>query len=297
MNMMNENMEFKDMRNFGFFMLENSTIDSGVLKNVYQIALYAVLCRYSNTRKTCFPSLNKLASILNCSRPKLLTTLKELEEMNIIKKVNRKKESGADTSNLYYVFGIENALKNINKNLKEEEEGVNEINSPCKSGLQGGVNEVNPIKKYIINKYINNNTRKKEGEKEAPIQEIKKEKKQETKNSSYDEIVNAYTQDIELRKLILEYIKMRKLNKTIISDEALKILLEKLDSITKRTEEKKEILKESILNNWKSVFPLKIASKNNNSASNKNNQNKTFESTASKMLKKLKNNEKEVELL
>ena len=51
--------------------------------------------------KKCFPSIRTLASELKKSPTSILRTLKELEELDYIKKENRKTESGKTTSNEY----------------------------------------------------------------------------------------------------------------------------------------------------------------------------------------------------
>jgi hypothetical protein len=84
-----------------------------------------------------------------------------------------------------------------------------------------------------------------------------KEKKKERKNTSYDEILSTIADD-SLRELYLEYIKMRKLIKSPMTDRALTMLIHKVndlepDSIARQ----KQLLETAIMNNWKSVYPLK----------------------------------------
>ena len=73
----------------------------------------------------------------------------------------------------------------------------------------------------------------------------KKEKKK--KVSSLDEIINNYTSNLDLKETLQDFLKMRKAQKKVMTDRALKTLLNKLDTLATTDEEKIERLEESIL--------------------------------------------------
>lgn len=77
------------------------------------------------------------------------------------------------------------------------------------------------------------------------------------RKNSYTEAINNYTDDAKLKEAIVEFIKMRKLIKSPMTDRALKGLLNKLDGLAKDNKEKIAILNQSIENDWKGVYPLK----------------------------------------
>ena len=84
----------------------------------------------------------------------------------------------------------------------------------------------------------------------------KKERKRE-KAASYDAILSEI-KDAELRELYYEYIKMRKMIKSPMTDRALKTLIAKVEAIEPiRTDKQKKMLETAIVNNWKSVYPLR----------------------------------------
>lgn len=86
------------------------------------------------------------------------------------------------------------------------------------------------------------------------INNIKKERK---KASSYDAILSNISDD-SLRELYLEYIKMRKMIKSPMTDRALTMLIKKVNNLEPNSiERQKQLLETSIVNNWKSVYPLK----------------------------------------
>ncbi len=83
------------------------------------------------------------------------------------------------------------------------------------------------------------------------------EKKKKKKRSTYNTIIDEYTKNEELKNTILEFIKMRTLIKSKMTDNALNLMLNKLDKLTNDDDMKIKILEQSIMNSWKSVFPLK----------------------------------------
>lgn len=82
------------------------------------------------------------------------------------------------------------------------------------------------------------------------------EKKKERKTNGYDDILSSI-EDTSLRDLYLEYIKMRKLIKSPMTDRALEMLIHKVESLETDVERQKKLLEVAIINNWKSVYPLK----------------------------------------
>lgn len=88
--------------------------------------------------------------------------------------------------------------------------------------------------------------------------DIKKEsKKKASKPRSYDDILSQIADD-SLRDLYLEYIKMRKMIKAPMTDRALTMLIKIVDELEPTDiDRKKRLLETAIMNNWKSVYPLK----------------------------------------
>lgn len=81
-------------------------------------------------------------------------------------------------------------------------------------------------------------------------------KKKERKKNGYDEILSQIEDD-SLRDLYYEYIKMRKLIKSPMTDRALTMLIKKVNGLEQSIERQKLLLETAIINNWKSVYPLK----------------------------------------
>ena len=86
---------------------------------------------------------------------------------------------------------------------------------------------------------------------------IEKKKEKKKKTSGLDEIINNYTSNLELKETLQDFLKMRKAQKKVMTDRALKTLLNKLDTLATTDEEKIERLEESICNCWLTVYPKK----------------------------------------
>ena len=81
---------------------------------------------------------------------------------------------------------------------------------------------------------------------------LKKERK-----TTYDAILSGIT-DTDLKGLYLEYIKMRKLIKAPLTDRALEMLINKVNKLEPDSiNNQKQMLETAIMNNWKSVYPIK----------------------------------------
>ena len=81
--------------------------------------------------------------------------------------------------------------------------------------------------------------------------------KKKKKESSLDLIINNYTSNLDLKETLQDFLKMRKAQKKVMTDRALKTLLNKLDTLATTDEEKIERLEESICNCWLTVYPKK----------------------------------------
>lgn len=84
-----------------FIMIYHDFIESELLSNPYQVALYVCLKKFADKNNQCFPSLKKIAKVSKMSQRKAQETLKEFEEKHIITIENRVGADGGKSSNLY----------------------------------------------------------------------------------------------------------------------------------------------------------------------------------------------------
>ena len=118
--------------------------------------------------------------------------------------------------------------------------------------------------------YVNENTQTVEpipyiNTDNKPVSKPYKKEKEKNK-TALDEIINTYTSNSELVETLQDFLKMRKAQKKVMTDRALKTLLNKLDTLATTDKEKIDRLEESICNCWLTVYPKKQY----NTPSNKN---------------------------
>ncbi|NFN09373.1 MULTISPECIES: hypothetical protein [Clostridium] len=177
-------------------------------------------------------ALSKLFPYMN--RSKIQRVMSKLEKENLIIRANHNEAKYdrttwyALTPRGYSLFNINNGLCNLNSPLCNLDNPISQSEQPI------------PDINTDINTDIN----------------IKKKK------TEFDELIESYTANINLRKNIYEFIKMRKGIKASITTLGLKKMLNKLDTLTTNNNEKIAILDNSIMNSWKGIFPLNNKSKN-----------------------------------
>lgn len=88
-------------------------------------------------------------------------------------------------------------------------------------------------------------------------------KEERKKANGYDAILADIPSE-ELRQALLEFVKMRKLIRSPLTDKALKINICKLFKLSSKVDEQIEIVNQSISNGWKSFYPLKNDDSKNN---------------------------------
>ncbi|WP_394883908.1 phage replication initiation protein [Clostridium tertium] len=92
------------------------------------------------------------------------------------------------------------------------------------------------------------------------LEESKLEVGNKKKKTEYDLIIENYTNDLQLRNTIYEFIKMRKAIKAPMTSNALNLMLKKLDKLAPNDihcDIRINILEQSIMNSWKGIFELK----------------------------------------
>lgn len=84
--------------------------------------------------------------------------------------------------------------------------------------------------------------------------------KKEGKRAAYDEIIESYTDNAELRSSLIEFVKMRKMIKKPPTNKALSLLLtgkKGLDGLASSDAEKIDIVNQTVMHSWQGFYPLK----------------------------------------
>ena len=126
-------------------------------------------------------------------------------------------------------------------------------------------NELLVTNAYVIGNLKDSNSNILEGEQVTNAYVIgnpysknkEKDNNKKEKETNFNKIISAYTDNNELAEALKDFIKMRKTIKSPLTDRALKGILSKLDKFGNSDFEKIEILENSIMNSWRGVFELK----------------------------------------
>lgn len=90
--------------------------------------------------------------------------------------------------------------------------------------------------------------------------ELDKELDKDKKKETYISIISNYTNYVVLKDALKDYVEMRKKTKGFTT-RALKLNLKELDKLTNDDVVKLEIVNQTIMNSWKSFYPLKTNNK------------------------------------
>jgi DNA-binding Lrp family transcriptional regulator len=215
--------------------ITNELINYEGLKANTKILLLVLMTHRNREKGYAYPSQSTLIKKTGLSKNTLLKCLDELEKEGYIKRFKEKGEN-----NKYYI-DINFINSKVGTSIK------NDTSSSIKNDTGGSI-KIDTLK----------------------VRDISNKKEKENKKSNIDKIIEAYTKNDLLVEAIRDFIKMRSTIKKPLTDRALKGILNKLDAFATNDLDKVEILENSIMNCWQSVFelknkkvPTKVDTKNN----------------------------------
>ena len=200
--------------------------------------LLLVIMSYESKEGYSYPSHSRLMKETGLSKSTLIKCLKELEELGYIIS-----EKAAGNNNKYF---IDSSIKISSS--KNDSSTKNDTSSSNKNDT------------VVVLNLVHKN----------------KQENKQNNNSDLEVIVEAYTDNKELKETIIDFIEMRKSIKKKLTERALKTILNKLDKIALNDFEKIEILENSIVNCWQGVFEIKKEAHNTGA-----NQNYRYNSICS----------------
>ena len=195
-----------------------------------ELLTYAIVYGFSQDGESTFVGSSKYISYaLGVSRPTAIKALDSLTSKGLIIKSQEKIND--------VVFNRYKVSSDVIKNL----------NRPYKETLQGGYKETLHSNKY----------------KEINVKNNKEKVSKSTKRMSYDEQIEEYSDNEELRQALKAFIQMRNLIKKPLTNYALKLILNNLDKFAKDDATKIDIINQSVEHSWQGVFPIKEEKTNN----------------------------------
>lgn len=185
-------------------------------------------------------SIEGLASINKEGVKAIRNMLQELEDAGYLKRTRVRDESGR----FAYIYDIfeqpQKEEKIVDNSLPHAQNGNAVPYTPFGHAVQGHAEKGRQLNTKELNtKELNT-----------------KNNKKERKNTTYNVIMDTMNLDPKLKETLIEFIKMRKLMKSPMTDHALELLIKKLEKMSSDVDVQIEILNQSIQNSWKGIFPL-----------------------------------------
>lgn len=191
-------------------------------------------------------SISGLVAICKESETAVKSTLNELKSCGYLV-VTKKMPNETESGRIEYVYDILEKAQTGKQAVEKqgvEKQGVENL------GVENlGVENVRQL-----------STKESSTDKSNTDKSNTNNKKKEGKRAGYDEIIDSYTDNAELRSSIVEFVKMRKMMKKPLTDKALSLLLTSkkgLDGLASTDAEKIDIVQQSIMRGWMGFFPLK----------------------------------------
>ena len=218
--------------------------------------LYGEITALCNEKGYCWASNSYFANLYNVKNETISRWIGQLVRKGYIESIIVYKETKEiDSRKLYIKSSLDEKINTYSQNNQYPHDKI--INTP----IDEKVKDNNTLFNNTINNTSNNKKKKKE--------------------SSLDLIINEYTSNLDLKETLQDFLKMRKAQKKVMTDRALKTLLNKLDTLATTDEEKIERLEESICNCWLTVYPKK-------DFNNKNYKQESLDTKANKNYENLK---------
>ena len=194
--------------------------------------LYGEITALCNEKGYCWAANSYFANLYNVKNETISRWIGQLVRKGYIESIIVYKETKEiDSRKLYIKSSLDEKINTYSQNNQYPHDKI--INTP----IDEKVKDNNTLFNNTINNTSNNKKKKKE--------------------SSLDLIINNYTSNLELKETLQDFLKMRKAQKKVMTDRALKTLLNKLDTLATTDEEKIDRLEESICNCWLTVYPKK----------------------------------------
>ena len=178
------------------------------------------------------------------ARNKYFADLYEVSDRTIRNWISQLIEYGYLKSEIKYVDGS----KEIEYRLLYLPESAPPISGGPEKNFRGG-----PEKNFRDNNTsINNTNMNKESKKESLPPEIRNDNLR-----SFNCIIDAYTENEQLRKELKEHLKVRKNKKAALTNRAIELSLKKLDDLASNDAEKIQMVQNAIMSGWTTFYPLK----------------------------------------
>ena len=175
-------------------------------------------------------SINGLVTLSKDGRDGVMSALNELEQFNYLKRTRLFDDKGRFDGYDYDIYEHPQAEKPNTENPQTE---IPYTEKP---------NTENPLQ-------LNTNI--------SSTNKLSTKEKKERKRNTFDDILSAYTTDEKTLELLGEWLKVRKAKRAAMTDRAIQLNIDKLDSLAEKSGlSVNDYLEEVICRGWGSFFPL-----------------------------------------
>jgi len=209
-----------------------------------ELMIYAIIYGFCQIRGQVFSgSVRYLAEWTNSTKRGVYKNLKSLVDKGLIEKI----EENINGVKFCKYTICENRLPSRTKFCSPV---MNKVHQGDEQSSPGGDEQSSPNNIDIDN--IDNNISKKESKKERKEPERAKENVK-----SFNELIDNYTPNEQLRKELKEHLKVRKNKKAALTNRAIELSLKKLDDLAANDAEKIQMVQNAIMSGWTTFYPLK----------------------------------------
>ena len=211
--------------------------------------IYAYLCSYANIEGVCYPTRERIMNDLQMSKTTLYKYMKPLVDIGVVQIEKTKTDKGLLSKNVYHLCHKIDVTQHGTPQHGTPQHGTPQHGTPQHGTPQNGTLTLIDLNSNILNNNnINSNTiNNTQGEAGSPHAKNQKKKSEPV----------TYSDDPELNDAIVEFIKFRKGIKKPMSDRAITLMINKLESLSHDKHEQVQILNQSIMQGWTGLYELK----------------------------------------
>ncbi len=239
----------------GYGIVYQRVMDSDALRRDSKV-IYAYLCSYADKDGVCYPTRARIKAALQMKDKTFKRYMDPLIDLGVVEVERTTNPRGLLGRNIYHLthnICQDTAHRDASQQVASQQVASRRVasyqdTSQSRCISEGSININNYNSNILNNNNINSNTINNTLDGTSP-----KDAKSHTRKS---ELVK-YSDDPELNDAIVEFIKFRKGIKKPMSDRAITLMINKLESLSQDKHEQVQILNQSIMQGWTGIYALK----------------------------------------
>ena len=270
----------------GYGVVYQRVMDSDVLRRDSKV-IYAYLCSYADKDGVCYPTRARIKAALQMNDKTFKRYMDPLIDLGVVEVERTTNPRGLLGRNIYHLthnICQDTAHRDASQQVASQQVASQQVasqqvasrrvasyqdTSQSRCISKGSININNYNSNILNNNNINSNTiNNTQGEAGSPHAKNQKKKSEPV----------TYSDDPELNDAIVEFIKFRKDIKKPMSDRAITLMINKLESLSHDKHEQVQILNQSIMQGWTGLYALKDDDKSRGQSRSVHNNQQPFSS-------------------